>query len=60
MTEELIKHHKRAISALELIPSDGGRFEVTIDGKLVFSKLEQGRFPDPSEILAITTAKTSR
>ncbi|MBI1853510.1 MAG: SelT/SelW/SelH family protein [Planctomycetes bacterium] len=60
MTEELIKHHKRAISSLELIPSEGGRFEVTVDGKLVFSKLKEGRFPDPSEILAITKAKKSR
>ena len=57
MTEELIKHHKRAISSLELIPSDGGRFEVSIDGKLVFSKLKERRFPDPSEILAMMNSK---
>ena len=34
-----------------LVPSHGGRFEVTMDGELVFSKLAEGRFPEDSEIL---------
>jgi selT/selW/selH-like putative selenoprotein len=29
----------------------GGQFEVTLDGKPIFSKKEQGRFPDTQEIL---------
>jgi selenoprotein W-related protein len=37
--------------AIKLIPSDGGRFEVSLDGTLVFSKLETGRFPENKEIL---------
>lgn len=36
---------------VELIKSDGGAFEVTADGKKVFSKLELGRFPEHSEII---------
>jgi selT/selW/selH-like putative selenoprotein len=35
---------------LVLIPSDGGRFEVSVDGKQVFSKLATGRFPEFAEI----------
>jgi selenoprotein W-related protein len=35
----------------ELIPSKGGAFEVKVDGRLIFSKLELGRFPEHSEIL---------
>ena len=35
----------------ELIQSKGGAFEVTVDGKLIFSKLDLGRFPEHSEIL---------
>lgn len=31
----------------------GGEFEVTIDGRLVFSKKAEGRFPEPEEILAL-------
>jgi len=36
----------------ELIPSKGGVFDVVADGKLVFSKHETGRFPEPDEVLA--------
>ena len=34
-----------------LVPSHGGRFEVTMDGELVFSTLAEGRFPEDREIL---------
>jgi len=37
--------------ALKLIPADGGRFEVTLDGELIYSKLETGDFPDNKQIL---------
>ena len=37
--------------ALKLIPSDEGRFEVSLDGELVYSKLKTGEFPDNKEIL---------
>jgi len=34
-----------------LIKGSGGQFEVVLDGKLIFSKKQVGRFPDPQEIL---------
>ena len=34
----------------KLIKSDGGVFEIEIDGKNVFSKKETGRFPEHEEI----------
>jgi len=34
-----------------LIKGSGGQFDVVLDGKLIFSKKERGRFPDPKEIL---------
>jgi selenoprotein W-related protein len=36
---------------VELVKSDGGAFEVTVDGKKIFSKLSLGRFPEHSEII---------
>jgi selenoprotein W-related protein len=36
----------------KLIESGGGVFEVTVDGKLIFSKKELGRFPEDEEILS--------
>lgn len=53
LAEELMKRHKRGISKLTLIPSDGGRFEVKKNGKLVFSKLAAERFPEEGEVQAI-------
>jgi len=34
-----------------LIPGSGGVFDVSADGKVVFSKKSVGRFPGPGEIL---------
>ena len=35
----------------ELEASSGGAFEVFVNGKKIFSKLEMGRFPETEEIL---------
>lgn len=36
---------------VELIKSKGGAFEIRHDDKLVYSKLETGRFPSHEEII---------
>ena len=50
MTDKLITDLKSRITRLVLIPSTGGRFEVSIDGSQIYSKLQTGRFPDYQEI----------
>jgi selenoprotein W-related protein len=40
------------IGAVELLPSSGGRFEVTVDGELIYSKAATGTHPDPDAIVA--------
>jgi selT/selW/selH-like putative selenoprotein len=35
-----------------LIEGHGGAFEVTVDGKKIFSKLRMARFPEDEEILS--------
>jgi len=37
----------------ELIKSGGGAFEVVADGKLIFSKKKEFRFPENQEIIDI-------
>jgi len=37
----------------ELVASHGGVFEVTVDGKTVFSKRALGRFPDDGEVVGL-------
>lgn len=39
-----------------LVRGSGGEFEITLDGRLIFSKREQGRFPDFDEVLALLPA----
>jgi selenoprotein W-related protein len=50
MALELLTHYRKDISELKLVPSGGGAFEVSVNGKLIFSKLEEGRFPEPKEL----------
>ena len=39
-----------------LTRGSGGEFEITVDGQLIFSKKQQGRFPDLQEVLALIPA----
>ena len=52
MTERILTEYKQKIDSLELIPSSGGAFELSVDGKLIYSKLETGEFPDEAEMVA--------
>jgi selenoprotein W-related protein len=38
------------IKSVELLPSSKGRFEVTLDGEVVFSKATLGRHANPGEV----------
>jgi len=44
--------YKQNIAGLELVPSGGGCFEIDVDGKQIYSKLETGSFPDEEQILS--------
>jgi len=35
----------------------GGVFDVSVDGKLIFSKKSVGRFPEPGEIVGLLQKK---
>jgi len=37
---------------IEMVPSGQGRFDVEVEGKIVFSKYESGRHAEPAEIIA--------
>jgi selenoprotein W-related protein len=36
--------------SVQLIPGHGGVFEVKLDGKLIYTKFDKGRFPEDDEI----------
>jgi selenoprotein W-related protein len=46
----LLRDFEKEIERFSLVPSDGGRFELSIDGHLVFSKLQSGRHARPDEV----------
>ena len=52
MTDKLITEFKGGIKKLTLVPSDGGRFEISLDGTLIYSKLETGQFPEEDAMVA--------
>lgn len=53
LTTELLQHLEPEIESIRLIPSDGGRYEIRVDDKLVYSKLETGRHAEPGEVLKL-------
>jgi selenoprotein W-related protein len=46
LTTKLLNRFKQQIRELKLIPASGGCFELTVNGELVYSKLQTGKFPD--------------
>jgi len=50
VADEILTSFDRQIESLTLIPSDGGRFEVEVDGELIFSKLALKRHAEAGEI----------
>jgi selenoprotein W-related protein len=46
---DLLKNFEPEIESITLVPSDGGRFELTVNGKLLYSKLSLGRHAAPGE-----------
>jgi selenoprotein W-related protein len=53
LAEELLKHYEHLIEEIKLIPSDGGKFEVTVNEQLLYSKLSTHRHAAPGEILGL-------
>ena len=50
LAAELLTGWAPIMQTVELRSASKGRFEVTLDGELVFSKLASGRFPKSGEI----------
>jgi selenoprotein W-related protein len=50
MAQELLTTFDQEIGELTLKPGTGGVFEVWVNGGLVWSRKEQGRFPEITEL----------
>lgn len=61
LVNELLEdeHLEAQIASMNLIPASGGKFEVTVNDELVFSKKALGRHAEPGEVYGIVKAKSS-
>ena len=53
LASDLLKQFEHMIDTLILTPSEGGRFEVTVNGQLIYSKLETKRHAQPGEVVGL-------
>ena len=52
MASKILTEYKQKLQGLELEPSKGGCFELTVGDDLVYSKLATGEFPDEDAMVA--------
>ncbi len=60
MTSQLLTALKQKIKEFKLIPSGGGCFELTVNGELLYSKLQSGQFPDEQWVLDALTSRVKK
>ncbi len=53
LSSELLKEFEHLIESVALVPSDGGRFEVSVNGQLIYSKLKSKRHVEPGEVIGL-------
>jgi selenoprotein W-related protein len=58
LADELLQKFTPFIESLTLTPSSGGRFEVTLNDELIYSKKELGRHAEPGEVARLFEEKT--
>jgi len=50
MAQEILTTFETEIGEVALIPGTGGIFEARLDGEIIFSRQEHGRFPESKEL----------
>lgn len=60
LAQELLKEFEHVIERLTLVPGEGGRFEVTVNGRLLYSKLETKRHAEPGEVIGLVRRMVER
>ncbi|MEA2646963.1 MAG: selenoprotein W-related protein [Chloroflexota bacterium] len=57
LAQELLDSWAPVIAGLRLISGTGGRFEVMVDGELLYSKAETKRHPEPGEVAGLVETR---
>ena len=53
LADELLTNFEPEIESVALIPSNGGRYEISVNGQLIYSKLQTGRHPEAGEVIGL-------
>jgi len=57
MAQELLTTFPQEIGEVAMIPGTGGVFEIRVNDELIWSRKEQGRFPDIKELKQLVRDK---
>jgi selenoprotein W-related protein len=50
LAQELLTTFEKEVGEVALVPGANGIFEVRLDGEMIFSRRQQGRFPESKEL----------
>ena len=50
---DLLKNFEPQIESVTLVPSEGGRYEISVNDQLIYSKLQTGRHAEPGEVIGL-------
>lgn len=50
LAQELLTTFEADLKSVAMSPASGGTFEILVDGALVFSRKDAGRFPEAKEV----------
>jgi selenoprotein W-related protein len=53
LADDLLKNFEPEIESITLVPSQGGRYEISVNGQLIYSKLQTGRHANPGEVIGL-------
>lgn len=50
---DLLEQFEAEIEKMTLVPSSGGSFEISVNGDLIYSKMETRRHAEPGEVVGL-------
>jgi selenoprotein W-related protein len=53
LASDLLENFEPEIESVTLVPSDGGRYEISVNDQLIYSKLQTGRHAEPGEVIGL-------
>jgi len=53
LASDLLENFEPEIDSVTLVPSDGGRYEISVNDQLIYSKLQTGRHAEPGEVIGL-------